>query len=217
MRSKRPQNDPKMMRKRCENDPKVTPNDPGSTQKWSNITQNDATSCWPACVRKCGLIPLSWSEPTGVNKAQLEIRRVQLIRFVVFYHSMIASLLLARLREERILPVLFPPRKRPPMGATSDYPFGELTVVLPNSALAFSAAISTLSPQIWGWELSFRDALLIWLRALRWQAAQGCVTFLELALDFEAYTKRTLPSTPNSRLVGQKLPLQERARVLPYL
>ena len=40
------------------------------------------------------------------------------------------------------------------------------------------------------------------------------VSYMELALDFEAYAGRQLPPAPQSRFVGGEMPLQEKARVL---
>ena len=40
------------------------------------------------------------------------------------------------------------------------------------------------------------------------------VSYMELALDFEAYAGRHLPPAPQSRFVGGEMPLQEKARVL---
>ena len=40
------------------------------------------------------------------------------------------------------------------------------------------------------------------------------MTFIELALDFEATAGRALPPTPQSSLQGVALSLHERARVL---
>ena len=40
------------------------------------------------------------------------------------------------------------------------------------------------------------------------------VSFLELALDFESYTGRPLPPTPQTRFKGGEMSLQENGRVL---
>ena len=62
--------------------------------------------------------------------------------------------------------------------------------------------------------MSFITDLLRWSRALQWTDEPGTVTFIELALDFEEFTDRTLPATPQAKFRGHTLPLQERARVL---
>ena len=47
-----------------------------------------------------------------------------------------------------------------------------------------------------------------------WADEPGTVTFIELALDFEETSQRTLPTAPQAKYRGTALPLQERARVL---
>ena len=44
-----------------------------------------------------------------------------------------------------------------------------------------------------------------WLRVLRWQAAPGCVTFLELVTDFEASSKRIFPARAPKARGGKKI------------
>ena len=56
--------------------------------------------------------------------------------------------------------------------------------------------------------------LLSWLGALVWADEVGTVSFLELAMDFEAHAGRALPAAPQAAFRGTSLPLQERARVL---
>ena len=90
----------------------------------------------------------------------------------------------------------------------------ELTAVAPNSTLTFQAEIGITCTAQWGWELGFREALIQWMRSLRWQPEAGAVTFLELALDFKSLSRRCLPSSPHSRLAAVNLPLQERARYI---
>ena len=66
---------------------------------------------------------------------------------------------------------------------------------------------------VWKWELSFKEDLVRWLAQLQW-TAHGHVTFVELALDYEATTMRAPPAAHASRLCAQVLSLHERARVL---
>ena len=47
-----------------------------------------------------------------------------------------------------------------------------------------------------------------------WAGEVGTVSFLELAMDFEAHAQRALPAAPQAAFPGTALPLQERARVL---
>ena len=49
---------------------------------------------------------------------------------------------------------------------------------------------------------------------MQWADETGTVTFIEPALDFEEFAKRTLPAAPQAKFRGHTLPLQERARVL---
>ena len=50
---------------------------------------------------------------------------------------------------------------------------------------------------------------------MRWvPESTAHVTFLELALDFEAFSGHAIPSPPSAKFVAPALPLQERARVL---
>ena len=39
----------------------------------------------------------------------------------------------------------------------------------------------------WPWEMQFLTDLLAWLGALMWADEVGTVSFLELAMDFEAH------------------------------
>ena len=58
-------------------------------------------------------------------------------------------------------------------------------------------AVRNMSPSEWGWEPAFLVDLLLWLAQLHWMPlGAGQVTFIELALDFEATAGRALPPTP---------------------
>ena len=55
----------------------------------------------------------------------------------------------------------------------------------------------------WKWELGFKEDLVHWLRELQWAAeSRGQVTFVELALDFEAHAGRALPGYVHTFLRG---------------
>ena len=76
-------------------------------------------------------------------------------------------------------------------------------------------------PRDWKWGPDFQPAILRWLSELQWlprddnlPEAHRQVSFLELALDFESYTGRPLPPTPQSRFKGGEMSLQEKGRVL---
>ena len=64
---------------------------------------------------------------------------------------------------------------------------------------------------MWPWELLFLADLLAWLGALMWADEVGTVTFLELAMDFEAHTQQVLPAALQAAFQGTAPP---RARVL---
>ena len=76
-------------------------------------------------------------------------------------------------------------------------------------------------PRDWKWRPDFQPAILRWLSELQWlprddnlPEAHQQVSFLEPALDFESYTGRPLPPTPQTRFVGGEMSLQEKGRVL---
>ena len=71
-----------------------------------------------------------------------------------------------------------------------------------------------VTEKAWPWETQFLTDLLKWLAALVWADQVGTVSFLELAMDFEAHAKRALPAAPQAAFRGMALPLQERAQVL---
>ena len=110
---------------------------------------------------------------------------------------------------------MFPVRALPKENSHHEYPFMELTSVIPSFALRHRAILSTIPKAQWGWEAGFLVALTSWLEAMRWvPESTAHATFLELALDFEAFSGHALPSSPSAKFVAPALPLQERARVL---
>ena len=111
--------------------------------------------------------------------------------------------------------LMFPGRTVPKENSFQGYPFMELTAVIPSFALKHRAILSNIPSAQWGWETGFLVALTSWLEALRWvPESTAHVTLLELALDFEAFSGRALPSSPSAKFAAITLPLQERARVL---
>ena len=71
-------------------------------------------------------------------------------------------------------------------------------------------ALSGFTARTWPWEMSFLEDLLSWVGALVWANKVGTVTFLDLAMDFEAHSKRPLPAAPQAEFRETALPLQER-------
>ena len=63
-------------------------------------------------------------------------------------------------------------------------------------------AVRNMSSE-WGLEWVFLVDLLLWLAQLHWMPPGASeVTFIELALNFEATAGRALPPTPQSSLQG---------------
>ena len=79
-------------------------------------------------------------------------------------------------------------------------------------------------PREWRWGLDLLPVVLRRLSELQWLAlppaeerhprAHWQVSFMELAIDFEAYAGRQLPPAPQSRFQGGDMTLQEKARVM---
>ena len=138
--------------------------------------------------------------------------------FILALRAMFVSVLAAQKIHDQKSPKLFPKVRADSARA---YPCQQLVGPLPR------LQETPLSPQetpivslhnptkrTWPWEVSFIMDLLRWLRALQWADETGTVTFIELPLDFEEFTERTLPAAPQAKFRGHTLPLQERARVL---
>ena len=105
-------------------------------------------------------------------------------------------------------------RRRPP-DARRGYPWGPLGAGPHRPApTAAPLALRAGPPPGWPWEASFAVALLQWAGQLRWLPGQGHVTYVELALDFEAHAERALPAPSDHRLRGVTLPLRTRGQVL---
>ena len=79
-------------------------------------------------------------------------------------------------------------------------------------------------PKEWKWGPDLLPMVLWWHAELEWlkmppahdhiPRAHWQVSFMELALDFEAFTGRPLPPAPRSKYAGGDLSLQEKGRVL---
>ena len=95
------------------------------------------------------------------------------------------------------------------------YLYDELVGPLPKPNVADLLMVWDPPRSQWKWEFGFEEDLICWLRVLQWKpAGEGQVTFVELALDFEAHTGRALPATPFAVLKAEVISLHERARVL---
>ena len=71
-----------------------------------------------------------------------------------------------------------------------------------------------IPPKQWRWDPAFKECLVAWLRDLQWQEHEGSVSFLELALGFEAHSGRAMPAAQGHDLQGISLSLHERGQVL---
>ena len=89
------------------------------------------------------------------------------------------------------------------------YPYRQLTGPVPRTENLGTLTLAQRKPtaKTWPWELPFLADLLSWTQP-------GTVTFIQLALDFEETSQRTLPTAPQAKYRGTALPLQERAKVL---
>ena len=66
----------------------------------------------------------------------------------------------------------------------------------------------------WRWPQDFMEALVRWARVLAWVPGLAEVSWAELALDYEAFVGRALPSFPDHQLRRMRLLLGERPQVL---
>ena len=94
------------------------------------------------------------------------------------------------------------------------YPFHQLVAPLPRKLLPTTTFREPTVSQR-KWPDRFRFNLFRWLSELQWIDAPGQVMFLELALDFEAFSRRPISPAPEAKYERTGvLPLAERGRVL---
>ena len=134
-------------------------------------------SAWPVCLRATGLLPAVLVRPEEVDHAG---------RLMYRLYGTYLTVLAAR-RHAGAGPLVFAIARRHPPDARRGYPWGQLGAgphppAPPSAPLALRAG----PPPGWPWEASFAMALLQWASRLRWLPGQGHVTYVELALDFEA-------------------------------
>ena len=170
-------------------------------------------SAWPVCMRATGLLPAVLVQLEEVDQAGRLMYRPYGMYPAVLSARMGAAV--AARRDAGAGPSVFAiARKRPP-DARRGYPWGQLGAgphppAPPVAPLAMRAG----PPPGWPREASFAVALLQWASQLRWLPGQGHVTYVELALDFEAHAGRALPAPSDHRLWGVTLPLRTRGQVL---
>ena len=94
------------------------------------------------------------------------------------------------------------------------YPFHQLVGPLPRR-LPPTTTFREPTVSQWKWPDRFRSNPISWLTELQWIDAPGQVTSLELALDFEAFSRRPIPPALEAKHERTGvLPLAERGRVL---
>ena len=103
------------------------------------------------------------------------------------------------------------------------YPWHQLQLPRPRGIPPEIPVIGQL-PREWKWGPDLLPMVLRWHAELEWlkmppaheriPRAHWQVSFMELALDFEAFAGRPLPPAPQSKYAGGDLSLQEKGRVL---
>ena len=137
------------------------------------------------------------------------IPKGQVHAFMYGFHSMVLQILRARAHREDVQ--LF---DQPKTKQGRGYPFWQFIGPLPRPEHREKPRIRQPTAQEWRWDSDFRDDLLRWVNELVWIPGKGQVSFMELAMDFECFTARTLPASPQAVYRATALPLPERARVL---
>mmetsp|Transcript_22967 Transcript_22967/g.41367 ORF Transcript_22967/g.41367 Transcript_22967/m.41367 type:complete len:332 (-) Transcript_22967:213-1208(-) len=159
---------------------------------------------WPPCITQA-CIPPAWMEKANNAMAQGEEEK-NLIEILLLQY---VGILMMRKHHE-IKQTWMQPNK----SEVHLYPFYQLFGPLP-CRLVPKATFRTLTPSQWKWSERFRLNLISWLNELQWIDAPGQVTFLELVMDFEAFSRKPIPPAPEARYEKTgTLPLAERGRVL---
>ena len=188
---------------------------------WAPLVQAEAAllpalalpSAWPVCLRATGLLPAALVRPEEADQAGRLMYRLYGMYLAVLSARMGAEV--AARRDAGAGPSVFAIARRRPPDARRGYPWGQLGAgPHPPAPPAAPLALRAGPPPGWPWEASFAMALLQWASRLRWLPGQGHVTYVELALDFEAHAARALPAPSDHRLRGFTLPLRTRGQVL---
>ena len=145
--------------------------------------------------------------PLPVNRQERNIS----LEFLQAIHAMYVAILAARKIRDEQAPMLFPSARH---ARQTGYPYQQLIGPVPRTENLGTLTLAKPTSKTWPWELPFLADLLSWTRQLVWADEPRTVTFIELALDFEEMSQRTLPTAPQAKYRGTALPLQERARVL---
>ena len=154
---------------------------------------------------------VTWAEQ-DTHPWELFIRRV---------HEMFLRVLKARKQKEHELGLMFPAqfRKEP----RNKYPWHQIQLPQTKRRATPVPVLGPL-PKEWRWGPDLLPAVLSWLSELQWldlppaeeryPRAHWQVSFMELAIDLEAYAGRQLPPAPRSQFQGGDMSLQEKARVM---
>ena len=155
----------------------------------------------------------------GVTWAEQDTHPWEL--FIRRLHEMFLRALKARKQQEDESGLMFPAqfRKEP----RNTYPWHQIQ--LPQTKRrATPVPVLRPLPREWRWGPDLLPVVLSWLSELQWldlppaderhPRAHWQVSFMELAIDFEAYAGRQLPPAPQSRFQGGDMSLQEKARVM---
>ena len=107
---------------------------------------------------------------------------------------------------------LFPdqPRPRP----RNPFPWDDFVGPLPGDTIRNQPRLRRGAPPGWRCPQDFVQDLVKWARALTWMPGPAEVTMAELALDYEAFSGRALPASPDPHLRVTRMPLGERAQIL---
>ena len=155
----------------------------------------------------------------GVTWAAQDTHPWQL--FAMKLHEMFLGVLRDRKGADDEAGSLFPTnhRKEP----RNTYPWHLLQLPQPRGVPTAPPVLGAI-PREWQWGPDLPPMVIRWTTELQWlkmppaerrrPLAHWQVSYMELALDFEAYAGRQLPPAQQSRFVGGEMPLQEKARVL---
>ena len=163
---------------------------------------------WPVCLRRTGLFPLRLAR--GVERGRLD-------EFMYRVYGMYPTVLAARMSAGRWdqaghgdSPFPDPPRLRP----HNPFPWDDFVGPLPGDAIRNQPHLRPVAPPGWWWPQDFVPHLVRWARVMAWMPGPAEVSWVELALDYEALVGRALPASPYNRLRGTRLPPGEGTQVL---
>ena len=136
-------------------------------------------------------------------------------------HGMFLAVLRARKMRDDESGLLFPVQAS--SGKRDTYPWFRLQFPQLRELPTDTPVIGQL-PREWKWGPDLLPMVLQWQSRLMWlklppihehlPRAHWQVSFMEPALDFEAYAERPLPPAPQSKFSGRDMALQEKGRVL---